>query len=519
LQKELFEWQNECLDIWFRSGCRGIVNAVTGGGKTVLALNAAKRLESSLREQGHKLKIRIIVPKTFLVSQWRAAILEETDARRGDIGCYFGSHKDDPSLRYMIYVLNSARFSLSRHILADIQKGFHVLLIVDECHHCSGEINAKIFDFVPRLAESAFRYHSLGLSATAEKIAQDSRFSTALGNVIYRYELPRALREGVVSDFMLFQAGVSFLPEERGEYEDLSVSLAKAITSVRKLCPALRRLGGAAFFARLEKLSAEGGKAGAAAAQVMLLSYRRKEIMHLAENRIACACGIVRLLPAHSKILLFGERIECAQQIYARLCGMFPGQAAMYHSGMSRESAKNALSRYQDGEVRILVGCRALDEGLNVPETDVGIVVSSSRAALQRVQRLGRILRRKQSGLPAKLYYLYLENTGEEAAYLENCSGDGFPVIPLIYDGETDRFLCAEFGPLAERVLAYGGDKKIAPAEKAELLKNMELCLLRGDFCLAEELCVRERENAEDQPERNYWTAALLLARARLDRL
>lgn len=100
MQKELFEWQNECLDIWFRSGCRGIVNAVTGGGKTVLALNAAKRLESSLREHGHKLKIRIIVPKTFLVSQWRAAILEETNARRGDIGCYFGSHKDDPSLRY-----------------------------------------------------------------------------------------------------------------------------------------------------------------------------------------------------------------------------------------------------------------------------------------------------------------------------------------------------------------------------------------------------------------------------------
>ena len=49
MQKELFEWQRECLDIWFRSGCRGIVNAVTGGGKTVLALNAAKRLESSLR--------------------------------------------------------------------------------------------------------------------------------------------------------------------------------------------------------------------------------------------------------------------------------------------------------------------------------------------------------------------------------------------------------------------------------------------------------------------------------------
>jgi len=52
------------------------------------------------------------VPKTFLVSQWRAAILEETDACHSEIGCYQGAHKDNPALRYMIYVLNSARFSL-----------------------------------------------------------------------------------------------------------------------------------------------------------------------------------------------------------------------------------------------------------------------------------------------------------------------------------------------------------------------------------------------------------------------
>jgi len=45
--------------------------------------------------------------------------------------------------------MGRARFSLSRHILADIQRGYHILLIVDECYHCVGEIKAKFFDFFP----------------------------------------------------------------------------------------------------------------------------------------------------------------------------------------------------------------------------------------------------------------------------------------------------------------------------------------------------------------------------------
>lgn len=127
---------------------------------------------------------------------------------------------------------------------------------------------------------------------TADKIATDSRFISTLGGVIYRYGFSKALRENVVSGVIIFNVSLSFLPAEREEYEDLSIQLAKAATTVRKLCPALRRLSGAAFFARLEKLAEKGGEAGTAAAQVMLLSFRRKEVSYLADNRIGCACGL-----------------------------------------------------------------------------------------------------------------------------------------------------------------------------------------------------------------------------------
>jgi superfamily II DNA or RNA helicase len=381
--------------------------------------------------------VRVVVPKTFLVSQWRTAMLAELGVRRREVGCYQGAQKDDPSLPYMIYVLNSARFSLSRHILADIQRGFHVLLIVDECHHCTGEINAKIFDFVPRLGENFPRYHVMALSATAESMAEDPRFAASLGFVVYRYGLDQALREGVVSEFLLFHVGVSFLPEEKEEYEELSGKLAKGIESLKRLLPALRGLGGAAFFAKLEGLTGTGNAIGKAANRVLRLSLLRKEIAHLAENRIACACDLVRVLPADRKILLFGERIQSAARLYTLLCELLPGQVALYHSGMDRDSAKNALRRYESGEVRVLVGCRALDEGLNIPETDVGIVVSSSRTQRQRIQRLGRILRRKASPLPAKLYYLYLKDSSEEEAYMSPETDSSAPILSLSYDSEA----------------------------------------------------------------------------------
>lgn len=507
--QKLYDWQQDCLRTWMGKGGRGIVSAVTGSGKTLLALGAVEALEQSLKQRGESLRVRIVVPKTFLIAQWRRPLLEELEIPRAQIGCYCGSHKDDTALPYLIYVMNSARFSLSRHILADLEQGFHVLLIVDECHHCAGEINAKIFDFVPRLRENRRRYHALALSATAEKITSSPRFSAALGEVICRYDLPQALEQGVVSDYRLFHVEIDFLPEEQEEYEAMSLQMAKSVQTVKRLCPSLRRLSGAAFFARLEGISCDGGPAGKAAASVLRLSYRRRELAHLAKNREDCACRLSALLPAHSRVLLFGERIESAERIYRRLAETLPGQVALYHSGMGRESAKNALLRYQNGETRILVSCRALDEGLNVPETDVGIVVSASRTELQRVQRLGRILRRGDTDAPARLYTLQLTSAGEGA------DDETRDAVWLRYDGDEERFHCPALGGLPGDVLARAKLRGASPEVLAELQKNLELSIVRGDFALSEEACLRSRDAADSRALRNYHTACLLLARER----
>ena len=84
----LYAWQEECLDAWQQNDSRGIIQVVTGGGKTILALAAAQRLQQRLNG---KLQVKIIVPKQFMVAQWTASLLnykETFGIEKEDIGNY-----------------------------------------------------------------------------------------------------------------------------------------------------------------------------------------------------------------------------------------------------------------------------------------------------------------------------------------------------------------------------------------------------------------------------------------------
>lgn len=84
---------------------------------------------------------------------------------------------------------------------------------------------------------------------------------------------------------------------------------------------------------------------------------------------------------------------------------------------MEQEVRRLALERFRDGELRILISCRALDEGFDVPDADVGIVLSCASIERQRIQRMGRILRRREGKQISSLYYLYLEHTVEDPSF------------------------------------------------------------------------------------------------------
>ena len=116
----------------------------------MLALTAMSRLE---RQLGGRLRVKIVVPTGALMRQWKQALQEHlTDglqiqtAVRSGIGLRGAGFKCASDCKYMIYVINSARYELARQILGELRQGENVLLIADECHHYESEQNRLIFE-------------------------------------------------------------------------------------------------------------------------------------------------------------------------------------------------------------------------------------------------------------------------------------------------------------------------------------------------------------------------------------
>ena len=196
MKTELYGWQEECLKRWFDHNSRGIVQAVTGSGKTMLALTAMSRLEQQL---GGKLRVKIVVPTGALMRQWKQALQEHlTDepqiqtAVRSGIGLRGAGFKCTSDCKYMIYVINSARYELARQILGELQQGENVLLIADECHHYESEQNRLIFEFLPYIKEREDHFFCLGLSATLPSGPSLRYLASVLGRKIYHYGLKEA---------------------------------------------------------------------------------------------------------------------------------------------------------------------------------------------------------------------------------------------------------------------------------------------------------------------------------------
>ncbi len=406
----LYPWQDECIDTWLENRGRGIVRVVTGAGKTILALHAALRLQKTLNENLH---IVVVVPKTFLLNQWKNAILSELPIRREEIGLVGGGFQNRHAYKVMLYVVNSARSRLSlplyRHLMADKP----VFLIADECHHYTSAENRKIFAFLDSLpTEKKHNYYCLGLSATPKV----EPLRNYMGPLIYSYSFSEAIAHKVINRVAIFNVGLRLDPDQAGEYETLSLKIFKAMRTFLRQNPTFTRLSKAEFYSTLQALANRDDPLAKRLANLLL---RRRHLINTAYQRIDAAFDLIALLPGTSRILVFTERIDQSELLYERLKEEYPSQTALYHSELTSDENTLALRRYQSGEARILVSCKALDEGLDVPSTDVGIVLSTTGEQRQRIQRLGRILRKSRHKAVASMYYLLVEHTVEDPTLLE----------------------------------------------------------------------------------------------------
>jgi superfamily II DNA or RNA helicase len=247
---------------------------------------------------------------------------------------------------------------------------------------------------------------------------------------------------------------------------------------------------------------------------VSFLSFRRKEIVHKAESRVECVVDLVKLIDKNKKIIIFGERIDMANEVYDRLRCLYPEKVGLYHSKISDKIRKTVIRNFECSDIRILVSCKTLDEGLNISDTDVGIVMSSTSTERQRIQRLGRVLRKKDEASEANFYYLYVENTIEETEVFQDVSeklADNVRVSGIGYSASERAFYDREYDDICSAVLNSASVKSWNEAQIVELKRNFTLGLITCDWFMDESECLARIEAAVGKRERNYCVAMLYM--------
>jgi superfamily II DNA or RNA helicase len=413
---EPYPWQQYCIEQWRRNKGRGTVKVVTGAGKTLLALLIAERLQNT---EDSELHLAIVVPTIVLMNQWYAAILEHGNLPPEVIGRLGGGYDEgfNDSRRILISVLASASERLPKLVKeANVEE--HLLLVADECHRAGASEMSNVF-------KTKCRW-TLGLSATPEREDDDAGYDRSLlgkklGPIIYEFNLADALREGMVPKFTINHFGLSMNPDERRRYEALS----RSITDARSQLKAQRdaRSDGD-FFSWARHVAARNqGEVGAIAMRFVSDVSKRRELLNHLEARREAVLRLIQQefdINPEARVILFHESIAEVMELFAYLWRR-GYKAIAEHSELPTSWREKGLELFRKGVARIIVSARSLIEGFNVPAVDVGIIVASSGSVRQRIQSLGRMLRRHRGPNGEEktscIHVLYAADSAEENIY------------------------------------------------------------------------------------------------------
>jgi len=230
----------------------------------------------------------------------------------------------------------------------------------------------------------------------------------------------------------------------------------------------------------------------------------------MASAWLDCAYDLIQKLGIQDKILIFGERILQAEELYKRLRYPYPEKVGRYHSKLGTQANKNVLERFRSGEIRILIACKAIDEGVDVPDAAVGIILSGTSTQRQRIQRLGRIIRKKENKGRARLYYLHITESSEDSCFLPNTKGNR--IFDLDYLQDTGSFSNPCYMRKASAVLEQMQNADLAENIIQEAAHWLDLGAVRTDWLAGPDAIKLHIQHAKSTRERNYWMCMKKLA-------
>jgi superfamily II DNA or RNA helicase len=367
--RQPFSHQTEALATWWQQGGRGVVVLPTGTGKTFLAVLAIHKAQRPAL---------VVTPTIDLLNQWYDELLA---AFGGPIGLLGGGYYDFQPLTVTTY--DSAYIHLERW------GNRFGLLVFDECHHLPGPTYLE----AARGSLAPFR---LGLTATPERAdGQEALLPALIGPLVYRREI-KELAGDFLADYRTERVYVELAPEEEERYRQAR-DVYRQFLAERGI-----NMSGPNGWQRFIQETSRS-REGRAAFQ----AYREQKRLALAAP--AKLQILERLLQRHrrDRVLIFTYDNATVYRIARRF--LVP---AITHQTKTKER-RQILDCFHSGEYPIVVTSQVLNEGVDVPAANVGIILSGTGSVREHVQRLGRLLR-KQRDKQALLYEVVTRGTAEE---------------------------------------------------------------------------------------------------------
>lgn len=352
---------------------RSTIKAATGTGKTIIAIEWLKSID---------LPTLIIVPTQALIFQSWAPKLQE--AHLLDVGQYYAYSKQEG--KTMITTYSSALSHPELLEKADV-------VVLDEIHHLGAQ--SALLRLLPKLSEKEY---VLGLSSTPER--RDDAHSLFLKEfpICFDLSLGEALRTGIVAPLQVFEVPAKMTLAERQRYDAQTDRIQRAF----KHCGNNIANWMHCFDPATKQYVGRQG--------IMAMS-RRKKLLTEVQDKKKKILDVVARHPGE-RIIVFAESVAAIEEIKECLLENRVSSETFH----SRTEPWRRLEILEDwgSKFDVLLSCRALEEGLDVKEVAVGILLTSGANKRQYIQRIGRIIRPKE-GKIAKFYIIYCPSTIEDS--------------------------------------------------------------------------------------------------------
>ena len=413
------DYQQLAFDNWKNNGQKGLFAMATGTGKTITSLNCLLEI---YKRKGYY-KAIILVPTITLVNQWEQEcrkfrfsniikvysknLVWRDEVERVHFNEKYKSDKD-PEVSYIII---STYASYSREKVFNVLNGFdkrRVLMIADECHNMGSGSLVKRLKEIPYLRR-------IGLSATPERQFDENgnnklrKFFGSEEHYTYEYSMKEAIDKGVLCRYMYYPHIVKLTSDEMDAYLELSEKISRYFNY--NTC---------SFDEQDEMLKR--------------LLLARKRIIHKAVNKLAMFKEIIQkrfeekgnlkysliYVPEgnrpdyldsaddfdHTEEIADDNDAEHLINQYTLAVTEIDRSVTVRKFVSGQQDREEILSDFAAGKLHVLTSMKCLDEGVDVPRSELAIFCSSTGNPRQFIQRRGRVLRKHKDKKMAELHDL-----------------------------------------------------------------------------------------------------------------